>query len=317
MITLAWIKGDQRKWKTFVANRVSEINNTLPHMQWHHVRTTENPVDIISRGTSPSKLITNEMWWNGPTWLQKKKEDWPIQEQVIETKEEEKVCVYITQIKSSDDVTEKFSSWTKLIRVIAYCNRFIWMCKNKTRVQVHLSTTELGQAMTQLIKSVQNAEFATQIKTLRNAQALQKSDKLKNLNPFLDENGILRTGGRLKNAKLPYDAKYPIIIPQKHHIARLIIDYSHKVMLHAGTQATQAHVRQRFWIPNAKKLISAYIRKCTICIRYKAETARQIMGDLPAARVTQAHPFQRTGIDYAGPIPLKSSRGRGQKQYKG
>ena len=40
-----------RKWKTFVANRVSEIKETMPRENWKNVPTKENPADIASRGT--------------------------------------------------------------------------------------------------------------------------------------------------------------------------------------------------------------------------------------------------------------------------
>ncbi|CAK1586448.1 unnamed protein product [Parnassius mnemosyne] len=41
------------------------------------------------------------------------------------------------------------------------------------------------------------------------------------------------------------------------------------------------------------------------------------MGQLPSSRVTPCKPFLRTGVDYAGPIDLRMSKGRGNKCYKG
>lgn len=40
------------------------------------------------------------------------------------------------------------------------------------------------------------------------------------------------------------------------------------------------------------------------------------MGNLPGPRVTPSRPFTHTGVDYAGPIRLRTSKGRGQKAYK-
>ncbi|XP_011502820.1 PREDICTED: uncharacterized protein LOC105366180 [Ceratosolen solmsi marchali] len=40
------------------------------------------------------------------------------------------------------------------------------------------------------------------------------------------------------------------------------------------------------------------------------------MGQLPASRVTRSRPFTHTGVDYAGPITIKTWKGRGAKTYK-
>jgi len=41
------------------------------------------------------------------------------------------------------------------------------------------------------------------------------------------------------------------------------------------------------------------------------------MGQLPPARVTPARPFYNSGLDYAGPVTLKTWRGRAARSYKG
>ncbi|XP_029673017.1 uncharacterized protein LOC115241409 [Formica exsecta] len=40
------------------------------------------------------------------------------------------------------------------------------------------------------------------------------------------------------------------------------------------------------------------------------------MGDLPRSRVMPARPFLLTGVDYAGPIQLRTSKGRGHRAHK-
>lgn len=41
-----------------------------------------------------------------------------------------------------------------------------------------------------------------------------------------------------------------------------------------------------------------------------------LMGDLPPLHVRPSRPFSHTGVDYAGPVWLRSSKGRGHKVSK-
>ena len=71
--------------------------------------------------------------------------------------------------------------------------------------------------------------------------------QLAGLKPFEDE-GILRVGGRLKHSELQYDAKYPMILPGKHQVTRLIVLHYHHLNGHIGSYQVLAEIRQRFWI---------------------------------------------------------------------
>ena len=69
MVSLCWIKGRDKTWKTFVQNRVDEIIRLVPPDCWRHCRDTENPVDVPSRGTTPLELSTKVLWYTGPPRL--------------------------------------------------------------------------------------------------------------------------------------------------------------------------------------------------------------------------------------------------------
>ncbi|XP_055859309.1 uncharacterized protein LOC129921489 [Episyrphus balteatus] len=72
-IVLAWLSKPPSTWKTFVANRTSEIITNVPDVQWSHVPSADNPADLASRGISPGELKSNQLWWTGPNWLQEPK----------------------------------------------------------------------------------------------------------------------------------------------------------------------------------------------------------------------------------------------------
>ena len=67
-VTIAWINSDPFLLKTFVCNRVTEIQN-LEAENWIHCPGTLNPADLISRGCLADKLIHYDYWLNGPSWL--------------------------------------------------------------------------------------------------------------------------------------------------------------------------------------------------------------------------------------------------------
>ncbi|XP_055944329.1 uncharacterized protein LOC129975296 [Argiope bruennichi] len=69
-VILAWIKTPPEKLKPFVSNRVRKINSLCPNYDWRHIKSIDNPADLISRGTSATNLINSQIWFNGPQFLQ-------------------------------------------------------------------------------------------------------------------------------------------------------------------------------------------------------------------------------------------------------
>ncbi|KAL0860883.1 hypothetical protein ABMA27_009420 [Loxostege sticticalis] len=313
-IVLAWLQKHPNTWKTFVGNRVAEILNVTKSSRWHHVNSADNLADCASRGTSPSQLSDNELWWNGPHWLHSNNE-LIVNNELHDTDLEFKVSTHTVNI---DELTnelyiQRYSNLMKLIRVIAYCLRFVEICKNKiqnksSELPQYLTSNELKIAMNCCIKMSQNCYFPDEILALQHGQGISKKSPLYFLHPFLDENQLLRVGGRLKNACIPRDTKNPFIISGKSQLAKLIVDQTHKRTLHGGPLLMLNVIRANYWITNVKSLVKLHVRKCLACIRYSPRFATQLMGNLPAARVTISKPFSSSGVDFAGPCYLKSSK---------
>ncbi|XP_047105115.1 uncharacterized protein LOC124768933 [Schistocerca piceifrons] len=213
----------------------------------------------------------------------------------------------VSVITLDDELLCKYSSFKKTYRILAYALSFA----NNTRLQKSdritgpLTPQECHNAIKRAFGAAQHSEYGNEIALLKASSPIPHNSKLRDLHPFVDAEGILRVGGRLMNADVPYDEHHPIIVPPKHHLTRILIIDEHENLLHAGSQLLLAMLRRRFWIPNGRNKEKGVMRKCLKCFRLKSKTAVQLMGQRPAARVSQSHPFQHCGVDYAGPIAVK------------
>ncbi|GFW58350.1 integrase catalytic domain-containing protein [Trichonephila clavipes] len=338
LCVLSWLSGHPRQWKTFVANRTSEIIEVLPTKHWRHVPSKENPADIASRGIDPKCLPDCKLWWQGPPWLRLETSSWPKAESSCdeasdEVKAEQKsVSIFNLFTHTSNDVIhglfEHYSSLTKAIRIFAYCQRFIKNCKKiafqgSSISSSHINTTSLTFSETKtaeetIIRWVQGFYFPEEIRSIKKQISLPPKSPLRSLHPFIDEHGLVRVGGRLQNSQLRFDSKHPIILPSQHSISELLIKEQHIAHLHAGPTLLAHVLRQSHWIVGSRKLINKCIRKCLKCNKFKTSTTTpQLMGNLPKHRVTLERPFFSCGIDYAGPVLIKCNKGRGTKSTKG
>ncbi|XP_071578330.1 uncharacterized protein [Temnothorax nylanderi] len=317
-IVLAWISKEANTWKTFVSNRVAQIQSLTEIKDWHHVSSHDNPADVVSRGLLPEKLIESKIWWKVPDWLSSnaypcRKAETVVDDQALETR---RIFVAVNT-NEKVELLYKFSSYNKLQRVMAFCLRFIHNLKSPTVKDTgKLTTAELQKATIKIIKLIQREEFLPEMENLSRQQSVDKASKLLSLNPFVDADGVVRVGGRLREASLAFDTKHPIVLPPRHHVTKLIIEHEHIRQLHAGVQLTLASLRLRFWPLNGKSSVRGVIRKCVKCFRANPTPIEQFMGNLPLSRTEPARPFLRCGVDYGGPILIKEGPGRGKRTIK-
>lgn len=163
---------------------------------------------------------------------------------------------------------------------------------------------------------MQAASYESKLSIVRSGKALAKRSLLTNLNPFLDKDDVLRVGGRLKHSLLPFDTKYPAILPAQSHFTLLIIHSCHRKTLHGGTQQTLGLLRHQFWVPHGRRTVRHVIHQCVTCARWRAATPQQLMANLPVHRVIPARLFLYTGVDYAEPIMVRTAPGRDYKARK-
>lgn len=100
----------------------------------------------------------------------------------------------------------KFSSWTRLVKAIARLMQRIKELKGVAQ-RTNKATTlkERKDAELTIIGIVQREVFSAEIQSLQHKREIttkNKPSRLYRLNPFLDQQGILRVGSRLKHAAL-------------------------------------------------------------------------------------------------------------------
>ena len=111
----------------------------------------------------------------------------------------------------------------------------------------------------------------------------------------------------MKNAELPYSTKYPILLPRKHPITPLIVNDAHRRVFHSGVRDTLTEVRVKFWIVKGRSLVRGIIHHCVKCRRHEGKAySAPPPPPLPVSRVKEAPAFTFTGVDYAGPLLIRT-----------
>ena len=232
-VVLGYVCNDSRRFQVFVANRVQQIRNVTSPKQWNYVESEANPADDASRGLTAEQLVSNARWLNGPSFLWDPdfqlpaQREWTPSEGDPEVKKVKSFATITVETKTSMlDRLNYFSCWYRTRRAIANCmnlkNRLISRIPSRnslgiqTKNSMAIDTEDLQGAESEILQMVQEREFSEELKILRSLQkndpkredvvkiktSLKKTSCLYRLEPFLDSQGILRVGGRLKRSDL-------------------------------------------------------------------------------------------------------------------
>ncbi|XP_058128506.1 uncharacterized protein LOC131292787, partial [Anopheles ziemanni] len=316
-VTLHWLSSPPNNWKTYVGNRVAEVQAYSHLHPWKHIAGCSNPADLVSRGVTAADFVKSALWSSGPEWLIRPASEWPNSTPTVADGAEleiRQVSAAVAVIETVHPWFERYSSYTKLLRVIGYCLRFVRNAKEKCRTRRDpleppasstITPDLMEAAKTVLCKLAQQDAFPTELERLRKREVVPKRSPLRRLSPFIDSEGVMRVGGRLKLSQLPYQSKHPILLPKKHIFARRIAEHLHRELIHGGGRLLLSQIREEFWPLDGRHLVKSVVRHCLRCIRQQPILAQQQIGQLPSSRITPNRPFATIGVDYAGPIYLR------------
>ncbi|XP_033114255.1 uncharacterized protein LOC117114670 [Anneissia japonica] len=264
---------------------------------------------------SAEDMIQSDMWYSGPSFLMENEGKWPQMpiDLIIEREDPEVKAVTAVDVSTEDDnVTQwmhRFSSWTKLVKIVCWILRWPRMLKSRNyQNNRSISVKEWKYAEMVIFKYIQNQSFCSEVDSLLNEQPVKKSSPLIKLDPIIKD-GVIRVGGRLKRSKISDEAKHPIILPKNHHVTVLVLRYFHFITGHSGVEHTLGAIRQRFWPMGGRVNLKSVIHRCVQCRKMTAPTLQQKMSDLPADRVKSAiPPFTNVGVDCFGPFYVRQGR---------
>ena len=343
-IVLGYIFNEKRRYRIYVANRVNLIEQYTRKEQFKYVETKDNPADFASRGISPKETDKVERWFGGPEFLSSQDESWRHSQPELVVVEDDKEVVVkvvanaigIRQQSVLSILEERISSWHKMKRVIVWVSRFASK-KWRNSKQEEMSVNDIQQAETRLIRMMQARAYGKDIETLKTSKKDKKSLlkmrqaradgkdietlrtdkkdkksllKLKRLNPFIDEEGILRVGGRLSNAEEDDSiVRYPILVPKKTKATRALIEWHHRKIEHRGKHSTICKLREEgFWLVSGSREVGSVVFKCVRCKWLRGKFNSQMMADLPWNRTVAVPPFTYCGADVFGPVYIKEGR---------
>ena len=272
-VVLSYISNDSRRFHVFVANRVQQIRSQTSPNQWRHVASKNNPADDTSRGLTANELLDRSRWIHGPQFVWNPEEEWPQLKKSEECDlssndpEIKKTTSCVTDVQETWNLVERieyFSDWHRAQRALAICLHYKKMLHQLVMKKKDQSATikeclkkqpvtveEIRSAEVEMIKAVQAKFFEREIAILREGQRKEgnKASSLHRLDPFLDRDGLVRVGGRIKRSNLPDDVKFPVILPRKSHLSNLIIRHFHGRIEHQGCGITLNEIRSNgYWV---------------------------------------------------------------------
>lgn len=297
---LSWIRRKE-EWSTFVRNRVNEIRELTSVSSWNHVPGRLNSADLPSRGCYARKLYESK-WWEGPSWLYEDEKNWPkseppcSDEEIFKERRKTVVALVNAHIDSIDEWhLNYFSKYIKTIRMIGWIFRFCHNARHPTSKQEGgITAKELNDAETFVLKTLQQSNLPLD------------DPRLKPLNIFVDDLGLIRLKTPIINRDDTEWFRLPIILPSRQPVVDKLIFDLHVRECHAGVQMLMSVLREKYWILSGRKYIRSVLAKCVTCKRHGGKPLNTLVPPLPLDRVRDAVAFEIVGVDFAGPLHLKN-----------
>ena len=264
----------------------------------------------------------NVLWWKGPSFLRQDEHYEGSYDKPTDLPEGKVNVVNMAHAKTHHHINldkviniERFSSHSRLLRVTTWVNRFVGnLVKSRKKEIIELlpilSPTELREAEQQWLRTNQIEFFNDTSNDLQRKFSEHGATRD-------NDDGLLRCGGRLNEAPLPYETRKPILLNPRHRLTQLIVTNIHRTLKHVSAKQTLTELRQRFWIFKGRSFVRTTLRKCTRCRFFNSKPYRYPAAPpLTKLRLQDNHPFSTTGVDNFGPLYVKEVFPNRNRLYK-
>ena len=147
---------------------------------------------------------------------------------------------------------ERISSWPRLKRIVALvlcfkkkkildCIRGNSSSKELDHTREHsvpLDLEGIKMAEKEIIRSAQRRHFGEELISLGKGKCLNSCSRILKLDPFIDDEGILRVGRRIKRSAVASEIQHPVLLSKSCRIAELVVSWCHEQVAHAGRGMT-------------------------------------------------------------------------------
>lgn len=299
-IVISWYHSN-KLLTPFVARRIEEIKRNKA-LVIRHVPSEFNAADVATRPLKVKQDLNK--WLNGPTFLRLDSKRWP------DSLASSTSCVAREGLLPNDGTLQSKPHSEEELSDNLRNNEQIENTGNLRQVNFqNEDVTRSNENMkitseTQELVKLQKCHFPDEVRG-------KETNLTRNLGVFKDVDGVLRCEGRLTHSDLSYDAKHPILLPKDCDYSNEIIKNIHEGNYHVGVPHTLSLIRQKYWIPQGRAQVQKIIGKCPQCKRHGGGPyTLPSTPALPTERVKYDKSFAYVGIDYFGPMLVRSENGK-------
>ena len=342
MTVIKWCQCDNKQLSQFVRNRVDKILTATRGEIPKYIDTKNNPANVASRGMTLKRDKECLMWTKGPPFLLQPTKSWEmgpnnlkasddvdalkeIKRSVARLNHLQVTAVHHT-LKNLSDSSTSTEAENRLIKLHKCFNALrknpktpseIASCKNQVNIRKQTRMTLIKMAQAECLGKVinemriNNATFEQAV--LKDSPKERPRELIQMIKyiPFLDDNGILRIGGRLQNSEFDFHFKHPVILPHRHWTTKLYIKGQHVKCGHLGPDLVFGSLQHDvgLWPVGGIVTVRHYLRECLGCKLRLQVRGKQLMAPLPASRLKpRTHVFTYAASDLAGPFSVVVGR---------